>query len=309
MRPCTAARLAPLIAAQDGLVTTAQLTAAGLDRRLPARERWQALAPALWCTRGQPDDRLLVQAARLLAGPRAVVSGPSACRLLGLRDAPARPGADVLVPAGRRLTGGPLLRVRQTERLPSTLLPTVARAVADAVGWDGDLRRSRALVLAAVADGRVAVEELVEEALDGQRAGRRLLDRVLADARRGAASAPEAEAADALLALPRGALPGFVLNPVLMVDGRPLCRPDGYLPRTGIGWEVDSARHHGSSADLARTLDRHERALRAGVELVHVVPSVLRRDPGRWATGLAARVRERCVGDPPGLVVLTSAPW
>jgi hypothetical protein len=157
------------------------------------------------------------------------------------------------------------------------------------------------VVLAALSDGFVGEDELTRERSAGQRHGRGHLTTSLADWSRGARSAPEAEAADALAGVE--GLPPFVLNPRLVLHGRFLGMPDGYLPGRGIGWEVDSLRHHGSSADLAATLDRHRAFADAGVELVHVVPAVLRRDPRGWARGFSGRAL-RAREDPPGLVVL-----
>ncbi|HWG93729.1 MAG TPA: hypothetical protein VNU66_05840, partial [Mycobacteriales bacterium] len=183
--------------------------------------------------------------------------------------------------------------------------------VADAARRTPELAAVRALVLAALADGRAGLEELSAERDDGESRGRAHLTTAVRDAGRGARSAPEAEAADALLALPDGVLPPFVLNPRLVLEGRLLGVPDGYLPGTGLGWEVDSVRHHGSSRDLAATLDRHARFADAGVELLHVVPAVLRREPAAWARQVAARAAHRRAsgrGDPDGLEVVLTGP-
>ena len=162
-------------------------------------------------------------------------------------------------------------------------------------------------MLAALADVFVQPPDLLAEADAGQAHGRALLRRALDDWHRGARSAPEAEAADALRGLPRSAgVPPFVLNPWLLVGGRLLGRPDGYVPGLGLGWEVDSLRHHGSSQNLADTLGRHDDFAGAGIELVHVVPAVLRRDPGAWARAFGARARLRAAqggADPQGLVL------
>lgn len=312
MRTRTSALLADLASAQHGVVTAAQLTQLHLDRRLPRRQGWPLLAPGTWSTTGHVDDQQLMEAARLYAGPEAVVSGALACRRYQLRDVPDAP-CDVLVEHGRRLIGGGRLRLHQTRRLPDAVLvggwpvAPLSRAVADACRWSPSLQAVRALALAAVGDGRTTASELSSELGAGPRRGSAHLARALSDAEGGARSAPEAEAADVLLGT--AGLPRFLLNPELRLDGALVGLPDGYFPSLGLGWEADSLRHHGSSADLERTLGRHQRFVDAGVELLHVVPAALRRDPAGWAGSVADRARRRRGWQPPaGLTVVPHGP-
>lgn len=319
MRRSTSARLESLLTTQDGVVTRGQLRALGVDHHLAGREGWLRLASGVWLDgAGPPSDRQLLWASRLHVGPGAVVTGALACRCWKLRDAPVRPVADVLVPNGRRHRAGPHVMVHQSTRpLPFSRpgsLPLVepARAVADAARWSRSLREVRALVLGAVADGRVTVGVLREELAAGGRRGSTHLARSLVDAERGAASAPEAEAVDALLGLPRGQrLPPLLVNPALYLDGRLLGRPDVYLPDLGLGGELDSERHHGSTSDLDQTLLRHGRFADARLELTHVTPARLRADPVRWARDFAERARRRAehgLAPPHGLVVVPAGP-
>lgn len=312
MRSHTLARVAAIAAAQHGVVTSAQLVEAGLDLRLPRTGCWQQLAPRTWAVNDDVDDVQLLQAIRLYAGEDAVPSGALACRRHRLRDVPGST-ADALVSHGRTLLGGGRVRLHQTRRLPDPVvrdgwgIAPLPRAVADASRWSSSLQAVRGLVLAAVADRRTTAEALRVELDDGPRRGSAHLARALTDADRGASSAPEAEAADIALTL-RG-LVAFLLNPEIWLDGVLLGRPDGYLPELGLGWELDSLRHHGSSDDLARTLERHQAFSRAGIELLHVVPAVMRRDPGAWATALTARARARAGWTQPrGLAVVPAGP-
>lgn len=306
MRARNRSRLEPLL--DLPVVDGAQLRQAGLQARALRRAGWLELAPRVWAP--TPDDDRLLAAAQRYAGDDAVPTGPFACRRHRLRDVPDVVGLDVLVPHGRHLRATDWVRPRQTSRLPTAVrrgdvtVAPVARALVDTGRWCDDLAAVRAVVLGAVADGRVDARDLEHEVLAGRRPGRDLVLRAVEDARRGARSAPEAEAADAVAAaldVP------FLLNPRLALDGRFLGMPDGYLPGLGIGWEVDSRRHHGSSTDLAATLRRHQDFSLAGVELEHVVPAVLRRDPAAWGRAFAATVRRRQAsgaGDPPGLLVV-----
>lgn len=312
MRTSTMARLAAA-AAQHGVITSAQLAELGLDLRLPRRERWPELAPRTWGTTHVVDDVQLLQAMALYAGPGAVASGALACRRHRLRDVPDVLVGDALVPHGRHLMGGGHVKLHQTCRLPLPVvlegwpLAPVTRAVADASRWCRSLQNVRALVLAAVGDHRTTVDALTAEVDDGPRRDSARLGRALVDARRGARSAPEAEAADSLLAT--GGMPAFLLNPEIWMNGVLVGAPDGYVPATGFGWELDSLRHHGSSDDLAHTFDRHQNFSDVDVELLHVVPARMRRDPETWAMSLTGRCLSRAGWIPPsGLVVVPKGP-
>jgi hypothetical protein len=125
---------------------------------------------------------------------------------------------------------------------------------------------------------------------------------------RGAASAPEAEVADALRApLRRAGLPQPVLNHAVRLGGRLLGVADGRLPGLGLGWEVDSVRHHGDSTGLARTLTRHAAFERNGLELLHVTPARFRSHPGAFVRDVLVRAAHRAslpTPEPVGLSVL-----
>lgn len=298
------------------LVTGRELAAAGLDRdvarRATATGTWTCVLPGAWLRSGRPPTRRARQEAALaLLGPGSQLTGVDACLLHGLRDVPDDPRVSVLVPADLRRDLGPEVRLLRTATLPAPLSPQglraapPERAVLDAArGWRS-LQDVRALVLAAVADGWIDPES-ARTALDaGPRRGSGACRRALDDALRGAASAPEAEVADAVRRAT--CLPPAVLNAELWLGSRLLGRPDGWLLGTGVGWEVDSRRHHGSSDDLDRTLLRHDAFARAGVVLLHVTPRRFRVDPAAFVRELADRVRERRaagLADPPGLVLV-----
>ena len=101
-------------------------------------------------------------------------------------------------------------------------------------------------------------------------------------------------------------LPPFLLNPDVFLDGELLLSPDIWLLGTGVGGELDSHRFHGSQTSLDQTLDRHARASRRGVELVHRSPTRFRQDPQGFVAELARRAAE--VPAPRGLVVVPRGP-
>jgi hypothetical protein len=317
MRTTTAARAAAL----PVLLTRADLATAGLDTdvalRAVRRGTWSIVLPGAWSRRGGEVTRRERQEAALeLLGDCAALTGADACSAYGMRDVPDGP-VTVLVPHAVRRELGPEVRViRTTADVPVLQmhgLPTVApvRAVGDACRHQ-PLRQVRALVLAAVADGWVDLGELERLVDAGPRQGSAFLRRAVADAHRGARSAPEAELADVLVvAVRRAQLPPFLLNPDLLLDGEPVVTPDAYLLGLGIGGEMDSVRHHGSAAALDGTLLRHDRARRAGIELHHVTPTRFRADPQAYVNRLreAYAVRRRlAVPEPPGLVVVRHGP-
>jgi hypothetical protein len=317
MRASVLRRVRPIVDAQLGIITSAQLRDAGVDAEVPRRERWLRLADGLWVVHDDPSDEQLLVALGLYS-PGALASGPLACRWYGLRHAPQTPGCHALLPHGTTLLGGPLLRMHQTRRMPDpveyrgrTLAP-VARAVAETTRWSRSLQDSRAVVLAALADKRVTRADLAEDLAAGWQRTSARLRRALEDWDRGARSAPEAEAADALLALPgRRPPPPFLLNPELRLDGVLLGSPDGYLPEAGLGWEMDSEEFHGDSDTLDETLVRHQRFSDAGIPLLHVTPSRFRGDRAGWAADIAERARKRIRSGeraPSGLVVTPVGP-
>jgi hypothetical protein len=77
-----------LAAAQDGLVTRRQALECGVSidaLRRAVRKGWQRVVTGVYATfTGPLQERHLVRAALLYAGPEAMVSGAVACRAYGL---------------------------------------------------------------------------------------------------------------------------------------------------------------------------------------------------------------------------------
>ena len=305
----------PVHLARDGVLTRDAIATAGLDGdgpdRLVRQGRARRLAPSTYLlTTGPVSDEQLVLAALAHAGTDAVVTGPVACRLLGLVDVPPSGGVDVLVPAGRRRVSTPYVTVRPTTRPPGwwqhssgARVAEPHRAVVDTTRRLTDLRDVRALLLAAVAAGQCGVDELRAEVEAGSRHGTALTRRAVQDAERGAWSAPEAEVADVVRA---ARLPRFLLNPSLLVHGAVVGTPDGWFPGLGLGWEVESRRHHAADEDFDATLARHDRFAGYGLQLLHVTPRRARALGSRYAVVLSAAVAARrtaALPEPDGLEV------
>lgn len=305
----------PVVVTRTGLLLLGRSSSYG-DRQV-RRGRWERAAPSTWLT-ADADLLARLEAATAHAGADAVVTGWAACAALGLPYVPDGGAVPVLVPAGRRRVSTSRVAVMPTTRPPryrawqaGVRLAAPERCVVDAARALSDLRAVRALVLGALGTRRVRLEELVHELDSGARAGSALCRRVLEDARRGAASAPEAEFADALVPAARLHRLPYLLNPDVLLDGRLLGRPDGWLVGLGLGWEVESREHHAGDEAFEATLARSDAFLAAGVPLLHVTPRRLRASSAE-CTGLllrAAGARRRSgASDPPGLVVVPRGP-
>jgi hypothetical protein len=276
------------------------------------------LGPALWqggtdagALRGVPKTSL----------PRALDLAENglvtlvACRALGLPDVPQEPIVEVLIPPGTRAVSTPYVVVHQSSRLPETwsrggvryAMPL--RAVVDGGRRLRDLQSVRALLLGAVGQGLCSAQELTAEVETGAQRGSALVRRAADDACAGAWSAPEAEAAElAGQAVQAGRLPPFLLNPLLHVDGQLVGRPDGWIVGTGVGWQVDSRRHHAEADDFDATLAVHDAYAGYGLTLLHVTPRRLRQLRSVWVEALVAAVEARRGQEPTGLTVQPIGP-
>ncbi len=132
--------LARLAAAQDGVVTAAQVAAAGVPERDVRRMRragaWVALARGVYWVwaQGEPLLRTRVRAALLSCGPGAVAVGPTAARLHGIEGLEDCPDVHVAASAnGGRRPGIVLNRLygRKVTWLRGLAVTTLAQTVAD----------------------------------------------------------------------------------------------------------------------------------------------------------------------------------
>jgi very-short-patch-repair endonuclease len=110
---------------QDGLITRRQaeavgLTSAAIRYALRPGGSWQRVLRGVYATfTGPLADVHRWRAAVLHAGPTAVITGATACAMVGLRYAPeATQDVDVLVPSGRRCSSLSFVQVHRTGRLP-----------------------------------------------------------------------------------------------------------------------------------------------------------------------------------------------
>jgi hypothetical protein len=311
------ALIAALAGPRDGVVQLADLLAAGLDPQLATREaragRWRLLAPGTYLTSpGPPTLRQACYAADLHAGSKGMLTGAAGCRLRRLRGTPdATATAEspwpvhVLLGHATRLvptSGVRVIRTRGTaEGTPvpqgNGLLPLpvagLERCVADAIRACRELQAARAVATGAVRDRRLDWD-LLEAAARRPGPGSGHLRQVVRDVADGVRSPAEGDLHDALApAVRRGALPSYLLNPDVYLDGVLLGSPDAWFVGLGLGHEQDSREWHGSEDQLDATLVRHERWRQAGLHLDHVTPTRFRADPRAHLRLLADRVAER----------------
>jgi hypothetical protein len=285
----TNAGLDRLLMRQHGLVTRAQLLAAGVtDSHVRAHlraRRWQRLTAGLYVSftgRLGPGHRMI--GACLHVGPGSQVSGAAALRWHGLRYAPVVDDVAVLAPAAcRRYSVPGLARVVQTSRPDrrehrhgAVTVVSVARAVADSAREMRSPRAVRALVAEAVQRGLTTVPQLVAEVEDGRRNGSAHLRRAVAEVADGTRSAPEAELRALLSRSTR--LPTILWNPHLRLPDGTTLRPDGWIAESAIALEVDSREYHLGPEDWERTMCRHNTLAAADALTLHISPARLRSE-------------------------------
>lgn len=314
-------RAALLAHARRGVVLAADLRRAGVTGpelavacRAGEVQRW---ATGTYVLGGTPDTPLQRGIAALaIAGDGARLSGLWAARRLGLKWVPDGGAVLVLVPGDRRRRGSEawfeVRRCTGLEDLPTRTvdgLPVadVAQVVVDACRQVRTLQDVRGLVLGAVADGRCTVAEILEVLDRGSTAGTKAIRRACRDAERGAASPPEAEAADAFI----GQGMPFYLNCAVYLGEVLLGVVDVWLVGRGTGGELDSREWHGDLDALDATLGRDKGFSRNALSLEHITPTRFRRNPGAFVQALRTEADRRTAAgivEPPNLRLVPRGP-
>lgn len=290
-RPFDSYALDVLCAQRGGVVRNSELDQLGVPRsttswRARSGGPWQRLEPGvLLLASGQPSISNRRHAALLYGGGGSMFTGATACRLYGLRSAPAAGPVHVLVPHRRRRASTPSTLVERTRRLPDhrsvDLLPCAppARAVVDAVRRMRDLRAVRALISEAVQRRLVTPKDLAAELRACTTRGTALPRKVLKEVVAGVRSVSEAEARDLLR---RHGLSEPVWNrDVYARDGTWLGKPDACWVDLGVVLEIDSMEWHLSPADYRATQARQRRFAKAGVTVVPAAPADIRENGRR----------------------------
>jgi very-short-patch-repair endonuclease len=287
-------RLGPIAARQDGLVTTAQLRAAGLNDEVISRwvrdGRLHAVFRGVFIL-GHPTlgPRGRMRAAAL-ACPGAVVSHRSAAALLGLRE--VAPVVIDLIPAdqrGRQIDGIKAHRVpfpaptelRTAYGIPCT---TVARTIVDLAGTHGTDKLREPVEMAAT---RGVLDIAAVEAVlgDGPRRRGAPALRIVLDEWRPVAETARYSTIRSLFEaklLPLVAASGLPIpqmNARVRTEER-ILEVDLFWPEQKFVVEADSRRHHAIEVAFERDHKRTRELIAVGYGVLRVSWREAEREPG-----------------------------
>lgn len=309
-------RLSDLLLDQFGVVSRSQALDCGLsrgrvDHLTQPDGRWQRILPGVYAaTTGTVTVDQRAMAALLYAGPGSLITGAAAVRRHNLRCAGLNE-VDVLVPVGMRRQSTEFVRIIHTSRMPRSRCSTdgirfalLDRAVADAARGMTRLSDVRAVVAEAIQRGRCDLASLITELNEGPTAGSRFYRVALAEISEGIRSAAEA---DMKHLIDKSDLEKPMYNAELYaVDGTFLGIADAWWQRAGVAAEVDSRQYHLSPDDYERTVMRHNRLEAHGINLLHFLPSTLRRKSPAVVADLRGAI-ESGTNQPPLPIVAIAA--
>ncbi len=267
-----------LLARQHGVITPAQLVAAGL--RPSAIDRLVvvgALAPAVrgtYRSPSAPQGELSRCAALCLAHPDLVISGPTAGRHWGFRRLPvdwrihaiAPPASHPCIEAWVQVYRTAAIHPRDVIELgDGRRVTSRPRTVLDLSRSESDLT-IRSLIEQARNDGRHSIDEMIDVAFDWQSRRRPWLRRYLAQVAAGlpggaAESHPELVVGERLVA---GGVVGLRRQYRLTLPGRPNARFDLAVPSLRWAIEVDLFPTHREVDGAQRDRDRDAAAALLG---------------------------------------------
>jgi len=282
-------RLSDLLLDQFGVVSRNQALDCGLSRGridylIQPEGRWQRILAGVYATTTGTiavDQRAM--AALLYAGPRSVITGAAAVRRHNLRCAGLNE-IDVLVPVGVRRQSAEFVRIIHTARMPEKWysmdgirFAPLDRAVADVARGMVRLSDVRAVVAEAIQRGRCDLASLITELNEGPAVGSRFYRIALGEISEGVRSAAEADMKNLI---DKSDLEKPMYNAELRAaDGTFLGIADAWWQRAGVVAEVDSRQYHLSPDDYERTVMRHNRMEAHSINVLHFLPSTLKRKP------------------------------
>lgn len=292
------AETAALVAHQCGVATRQQLLDGGVtvgQLRWAMGGHWRIVLPRVVLLEpGLPsvDQRLV--AALLFAGPDAWLGGMTAAAIHGMPGSVVAPPVQVLVPPHRTPRTVGWVRVARTSVLDERIVTRGslrvscrARAVVDAAAGCPDQAAARALIIDAVQQRLVRLDDIAHWVEARSNHGRRLLRQALAEAAVGAWSVPEAD----LLRIVNDhrRLPRPWANPTLHDPlGRRLTTSDLWFDDVALAVMVHSRAFHSGVLDWEATVAADEDLRAAGVEVVAVTPASIAAEPERVPTRIDA---------------------
>ena len=274
---------------QFGVITRQQLLRHGVSKetiRWNAGRSWRVILPSTYVIEAhEVSERQRLMGALLHAGPRSQLAGATAASQYGLTNANPRGRVFVVVPGSqasrskgfvtirRSLLDDPLAVVRGGLRMSS-----VARACVDAAVDERSMRNRTALIVEAVQRELTTVDALAEwcyRLRPGD--GAKVLPAV-ETAALGVWSVAEEEVLD--LMGTSSVLPEAMTNPRLVdASGRALITPDLWLDDVAMAVMVHSRTYHSNGDQFVDTIERDSDLVAAGVAVIGVTPTGVRRDP------------------------------
>lgn len=289
------AALAALLTQQYQVISRAQamahgMTASTLRQRLRTGGPWQRLLPGVFlAVTGTPTTEQRNLAALLYAGADGLITGTAALHWWGVK-APYTSMIDVLIPATRQRKSTGFVRIHPTARMPDQMftvgqvrLVPLARAAADAARGMTRPADARAVVAAAIQQGKCTPDLLAAELESGPVQGSALLRVAVSDVCDGVRSSPEA---DLKHLLRRAKIAEPVFNPRLYAGDEFIASPDAWWQDAGVVAEVDSRAYHLSPHDHERTLERDARMAAQGITVLHFTPRQIRTQPVKVAAAV-----------------------
>jgi hypothetical protein len=307
------------------VATAKLLVAAGVPERTVYHRcleggPWQNPLPGIILLfSGTPTPRQSVQAALLLGGPDAMVTGVEACRRHGLRRGPARlrnereipDEVHLLVPHRRQVRSVGYVLVERTTSLPEPVfrsgipLAPLPRACIDAARRQRTEGEIAELLSDAVQRRLCTVAELFRELETSSRRHTALPRRVLRSVADGVRSAAEL-AAKRMWG--RTGLPTPMWNvEIYTEDGTFLGVADCWLDDVAMVWEIESSEWHMSPEDHDRTVERAARFTAAGAVYTASKPKKIRTEPAEVARILRATYEQATARPRPPLRAVPTA--
>jgi hypothetical protein len=311
-------QLLALAEEQWGVVTRRQVLDTGVPPgaiRWQVGRRWRALLPGvLLLSPSLPSGDQRLVAALLAAGDGSWLSGSTAAACHGLIDAGSTSSVHVMVPYPARSRRVGWVSVRATSLLDERLvtrgplrLSCRPRALVDAAAQAPDDDAAAAMVIRAVQERLVRVDDVQHWLCVRRRNGTVRLKRAVAAAATGAWSMPEAQLGSLLRRCGRFA--GLMANPALVDErGRPLTTPDLWDDEVALAIMVHSRQFHAGTLDWDATVDTDEDLRACGIEVVAVTPNAIERHPDKVVARVLA-ARERAARRPRPPVVAMAREW
>lgn len=275
---------------------------------------WRRILPGVVLLfTGRPTNDQLVQAALILGGANAVVTGIEACRRHGLRRGPARrddadshyPEVHILVPSDRQVRSVGFVHVERTKRLPNCIersgvpLVPLVRACTDSARRISSAAEVTELLSEPVQRRMCTIGALWAELAAGSQRGTAVPRAVLADVAAGVRSAAERAAKQFW---PSTGLPEAWWNAAIWdSEGRFLGYGDCWLDEVAMLWEIESSEWHLDPAAHEYTVKRAARFTASGVVYVASKPKMVLNERAEVAVTLRAAYAQACARQRPPL--------